>query len=1510
MLEDSRDSTPEFEYSTCSNNINNANRQDQQPEWTQQSEFSNHPKQTSYENYEEDYSGGSDRHKGEAVHITGYGSHPQRQPLTPAWTQRPHEGYGPQLFPNEAGDQMEYDLEGGDGNQPFFENQNNAKEQFQKVDDPGSGGRRVAHYKANYHPHKPASPPQTLNVQGPRQDEPLEHLQREYLDTAQSTADGQQLVQLQILNKAQQRQMEDLERKLEDSRRNMRYLEHQFAIVKDEKDGLAVSLKESSHLLEEAKEREVQMQNKVKSLDLQVQSLTERDHENLKKQRIADAAVDSIKQQMADLCGSETLSRARQQHDRDLAVMKEQHAASLLGLQQKLDSSSQALKDQTDVGQRLQEQVRQLSRQREEEQLERAGVVNALSQRLEETQRQCAKLLQTGSVQEMSQMHIKLQQALSAKSLSENMNKVLQEDLTDLKEQITMYESAVKHSVITLDQGDDWEKHLSESYVELGIKSATRKKVRVHSSTVMAELAEPKLPQEEQVKQLRVELQRCLGSLKAKRQRIGQLQQELQASRSGGGGLQNMQNMQNMQLPPATPTSPVRVSHLDVAGVSREDCTGLQQEIQQLKEQVETLERKNQSLRQSEEKVRAANTELCTKMREMIQELDQEKQEAAQRYERVQQQYRDDVVQRVRTDLSEEHQAQTDQLISQHQAHLAEANDKLIGVQECYISVCKEKDSLEGRLGSSAEDAFTREKKIKEESSTTLDNLRRQLEAQHQASVDQLKAHWLTEREAAIQQQVTCEVASAKATWREERQPMERTWAQQQAVSRRETAEASSETDDALSTPALPGATLTAEELDSKLRAQKWSLQAEADGTRERAVEEALKQLQTELQKRHLEDMATQVEGAVSRAYGRWLEDLTSLPEYKANLQREKDQWEELLKQKTLTQASQIEQLRGQLEHLKGEQATLLRAELAAARATWTRDKKQEISLLACREQEQRRLGQALRQRAEEDHELQKKELLVRCEDELQQALRESEELWRGQLVEKEQAQQQQAREGFLAELEDALAQIVQSSYRDLVSKAVCQAKKEWQKMSEEKLSCLLRDTQEQQKREIGKIQNSQEARCGKQCSEAVGQLQKKNQELQRHLEKACRQLQHTVRDNKATVHRLKEEQESSEQRALEDHRRELEDVKRAAEETSGGARDRAIAIDLQPGLDEMKRRYLSAVDKIRGDTLRYLQESKQRAAELIRTEVRRERQDTVRRMRRYYMSCLQELLQHGEQASGAEQMIMSAAGKLLAMAKALETPVKKKPSKDHALPIDCPSGLPSSRRTDGSTWSSSPAVELPALGLEEGPHRPHCVTGWKKKLGKAVVQGDRVSGRERETGPDTPHTNTTVATYPASGEPPQRSPFLPPSLSDGIRDLYLQGAGSPGKTGGTVDPELCGKRSVIRETPVRDEGDREWSVAGSDCSDAGQSARGRRQRREQEGEEFERLTLDMSDMTVYTDFAKRPASVPSAKRTCREPTPGSEVPRGQSHHSKAVFSALRQCQQDSGFHSPFSHHK
>lgn len=164
----------------------------------------------------------------------------------------------------------------------------------------------------------------------------------------------------------------------------------------------------------------------------------------------------------------------------------------------------------------------------------------------------------------------------------------------------------------------------------------------------------------------------------------------------------------------------------------------------------------------------------------------------------------------------------------------------------------------------------------------------------------------------------------------------------------RETAEANCQADE----PEAGGGMVTVKELDSKLIAQKQQLQLEADKAKHKAVEEARKQTQRELHKKHLEDMAKQVsssffviallyilywfedikiihilflslffpetshnlflqtfstvflssvnvfvfqvEGAVTRAYSRWIEDLTSLPEYQASLQTEREKWEEL----------------------------------------------------------------------------------------------------------------------------------------------------------------------------------------------------------------------------------------------------------------------------------------------------------------------------------------------------------------------------------------------------------------------------------------------------------------------------------------------------------------------------------------------------------------------------------------------------------------------------------------
>lgn len=48
-----------------------------------------------------------------------------------------------------------------------------------------------------------------------------------------------------------------------------------------------------------------------------------------------------------------------------------------------------------------------------------------------------------------------------------------------------IYESAVKHGVIVLEQSSDWDNQLSDSCVDLGLKKANRKNGLLHRYTMI-----------------------------------------------------------------------------------------------------------------------------------------------------------------------------------------------------------------------------------------------------------------------------------------------------------------------------------------------------------------------------------------------------------------------------------------------------------------------------------------------------------------------------------------------------------------------------------------------------------------------------------------------------------------------------------------------------------------------------------------------------------------------------------------------------------------------------------------------------------------------------------------------------------------------------------------------------------------------------------------------------------------------------------------------------------------
>ncbi|XP_053345692.1 centrosomal protein of 152 kDa isoform X1 [Clarias gariepinus] len=1633
MLEDSHDSSPELDYSTCS-----PQRDNDRPQhvWNGQSDQLQPPRsETNPEDaYDQSNHQGYMYGRGHVHHLHGRAEH-----LTHGW--ETHEDQNCQYEsggsvysstgtaePNGTNNFSVGDYEqeaypspghhsGADG-QDFGEH-GNVRNHFQKFDNRITDGQDTDCYKATYQPHNPSRQPNMFNIHSSQPNGHFDQLQRDFLESSPTTVDAQEYAQLKILNKAQLRQIEDLEQKLEDSRRKMRYLEHQFAIVKDEKDGLTLSLKESSHLIEEAKERESRLQAKVMSLERHVLTLTEREQENMKKQCAAEATVDSLQQQMMELCRSDTLTRAREQHDRDMAAMKEQHEARVLTLQQKLDNHGQNLEEQVQVAQRLREQVRQLEKQREEEQVDRAALINALTQRLEESQQQCAKLLQTGCVQEMNQMQLKLQQIQSGRNISDNMNKALQEELNELKEQIVLYESAVKLGAVSFDSKPNWENQLSESYIDLGIKKVNLRDGRNHSTPVVSDSS---MPQEDLLKELKTELQRCLAQLKTKREKITRLQRELQTSQTHVEQLQTQLQGAEKNAKDSVVRENSLEKLLEKSNITpHKEVARLEEERQQLQKRVEALELRNKELKQSEEKVKAANSELCTKMREMIQELDQEKQEAAERYERTQQQYRDDVVQRVRAELTQEHVSQVEQLTAQHQQHIQQLESKLtdlsqevLAVQECYISVCKEKDKLEETL----QNRIDEERKLKDleiKRRQALEEAQEKQKAdsasQHQEAVAQLKAQWTKDKEMEIQLQVTKQLAFAKKSWQEGQKELEKKWERklEDAIKEKQKAKSTETQDGSSQTDTVDSVTqaFSLEDLEDRLEAQRMALQRESDSKLSKAVEEAVRDKEREMHQKHVQDMTLQVERAVSRARNRWLQEMSSLPEYKDSLQIEREQW--VTKQQQLVQdqvssaikaaeekwqetmsrkceeledfvhrnqelQEKLNCLKTQLESSGEEKKALLQAELSAARALWNTEKQEEISCLKMQlQRDQESLKEKYKAQLERRIEVIQEEALRQGQAHLQEALLSKEQEWRSQQQLKLREERQQSMEEMLAELKEVLKEVeeqrevaeerdsregglratLRNLCRDALAKAVASTKQDLVKSSEEKLRRVLKETQEQHEKELSQscsLDQGNEKVCNsKSCNDTKGKLQKKSQELQRHLEKACRQLQHTVREHKSTLHKLKEEHEELLQKERETNAKAIEQAKVSACKEIGGAVSQQ---NLQAGLEEMNEQYMKAVQKIRGDMLRYLQESKERAAELIRAEVLRERQDTARRMRRYYLTCLQELLEEGGQTTGAEKKIINAASKLAAMAKVLETPVAKKKLQRTQDVQDPSSNLKENSKVDhpakvscsASSQSRSDITESDQVCRNEQRQQMKVLTE-----PSFAAQTPRIKTTGKTSQPDFKSVKMTVKspkeTEPAtprvlhSHHPKSFSAFASPSAHFNTagslnvtsrkhsREEYLMRT-EAGKASDCFTPQLTVETFLIEEAPVRDDSQSDWSLSSNGSTFTNNvhlissSYSSKRPGPVNsfpltgpavDGLDFGSTVGDNSDVTVYKEIAKRPSGVKPKKNASikmtksREPIPGSEDEEIHKACPKSLLSQFKTCQQDSGFDSPMS---
>ncbi|XP_071424634.1 centrosomal protein of 152 kDa isoform X2 [Pithys albifrons albifrons] len=1226
------------------------------------------------------------------------------------------------------------------GHKPEFNNQQNKIINFpdapkehlkQFVASDVVSGQSPDSYKVTYKPYQNGIHQNIPVVQeGNRRNEVFEDLQHEFLANDENSSENMQILQLQVLNKARERHLEELNEKLEKSAQQIRYLNHQLSMVKDEKDGLALSLHESQKLYQNGKEREVHLEGQIKALETQIQTLTANEEQILKQSKVAEVAMESMQKQLLELQRSDALQRTREQHEAIVSALKQKYEKQVLSLEQKLESTKSALREEKELCKNLGEHVKQLEKMLEETKCEKTEIINRLTRSLEESQKQCASLLQTGSIQETNQLRFQLQQAQSAHMISNDMNKALQEELMELKEEIALYESAAKLGVFLNDTGGEQHTNLGESYVDLGIKKFTGKKPKF-CSAIQNRDVDKELSKDEIIVELKAELERLLNSNKMKRNQITQLQSGLKDCQKTLEEYKLKAEKSSKESEPVTNLNDNSVAHPLVSDNLKEEVVRLKKANEALLQEVEAHALTIEELKENEEKLKNLNQDLCCQMRKMVQDFDHDKQEAIDRCERTYQQHHEDTKAHFEKDLMEKFAVEKQRLIqtyeetiSQLKANIEELNKEMTAVKECYIGVCGEKDTLEATLRQKFEQwQQLKEEKLKkqllEEKEVSLKLLRTELEEKHSRSMIAAKRQWLEEK----QHQVEEEVALAKVHWeKEEKENKEQVFAkiEKECQSRLEEMRRTVVECNDCSCQADLVTTVdeaSAKELEGTVEDQR--LQIQKALKENMASEEALKEFELQLENKYHKNLASQVDAALTQVHAKWLQELTDLKEYKQNLKIEQEKWEKEHQEATAKQVAQvlsaaeekwkkeyestersgprmkeleekIISLRKELELKKEEIPAAVKAELAKARAQWNKEKQEEI--LQIQEQNERDYRSFLDEHrnkikevlatAREDLAKQKNDLSIQKEAEIKMLLDQKQREWEAQQAKRLQDEINRYEEKTLVELEYLLSEIhdelvkcthrkhslkdqcfdshveinsqckdklkacLQKAYRTTVCTILEKKEREWKEKYEELVSNANKESHPYLQRGAGDTGDMARTPV---CS--VGHQAEAQRRLRRQTP-----LQETGTDKENEKALEAQITENSEMTKLKDQGSPPRTL------SKGEVSKPCASSDSVKGLEEMRAHYIKAVSKIKCDMLCYIRESKERAAEMIKVEVLRERQETARKMRKYYLTCLQQLLTDNGKQEGAEKKIMNAASKLAAMAKGLETPLRHVP--------------------------------------------------------------------------------------------------------------------------------------------------------------------------------------------------------------------------------------------------------
>ncbi|XP_064595877.1 centrosomal protein of 152 kDa-like [Liolophura sinensis] len=557
-------------------------------------------------------------------------------------------------------------------------------------------------------------------------------------------------------------------------------------MAQGDREGMETSLKQCQNLLQASKGEVTELRGKLQTAEAQIQALKHSKDELINKLSSAETNIEGLNEQVAELGKSDSLDRARVHHQSVVNGLQMKYDTEILSLKEKQDSLYELVADKEREIKSLRQQLADVQHQGELAQISRAETINRLTKSLEESQRQCHSLLESSVNEELGKTKALLKQKTAAKDMTDEMCQALKEELVDLREQLSMFESASSLGLFsTISSSKSKELH-DDSMTDLGIKKTLDFKT---PESVSSRSAVTDVP-DDYVGKLRMELERCLMSNKTKRSQVAKLQTELRAAKTELNDLSSRceraeKSAEELKLKVKSYEDEFSPGEGDKISVIekrlRKEIENLKTEKDGLLAETQDLKHRLEEVASSEEKVNEINRELSAEMSQMIRDYDDDKREGLEKCHEAYMQMVEDAKSRVREEITSAAESERQALVEKYESELIIVRDELRGAwkevdtaKELYIKLSEEKKQLEIQLREEFQIEMEVEiekvtSRLSKEKQVELEKLKLELESNINPDVvAKAKEVWLREQEEVWQQRIKTEVEKAKADWLKE----------------------------------------------------------------------------------------------------------------------------------------------------------------------------------------------------------------------------------------------------------------------------------------------------------------------------------------------------------------------------------------------------------------------------------------------------------------------------------------------------------------------------------------------------------------------------------------------------------------------------------------------------------------------------------------------------------------------------------------------------------------------